>query len=113
MENVFDRTACFTREPIADGKFRVRRIPWDLIAYGSGPFMVSPMPVALNGLAEVTTDTTISDSFDLIAGDELHIDEIIDILWFESEAVFYSKYEGAFGYYDTNENQSAEFGYPR
>lgn len=114
MEQIFDRTACFMKEPMKDGRFRIRRIPWDLIAYGYGNgLLVSPIPFKGNMMSDVTTDTTINDIEDLLAGGEGKIDEVIGIEWFDSEAAFYAKFDGTFGYYQTDDNQSAEFGYPK
>ncbi len=117
VANIFDRTALFYREKADNGRTRIRRIPWDLIyAPGSKGLFVSPMPVSLNSLSEVTTSTVINDNvMDMLYedADVGQIDDVVDILWFQSEADFISKFEGVFGFYNGNETQSAEFGYPR
>jgi hypothetical protein len=117
--NLFNRTAFFCRERSSDGSIRrIKRIPWDLIQFGSGngggPF-ISPMPVSLNSLSDVVTTTTINGNVvDMLFEDNEpgQIDEIIDIQWLESENDLIAKFDATFGYYDGNESQSQEFGYP-
>ena len=110
---VFERTALFVRETVnEDGKKRIRRIPWDLIALDGHGFMVSPMPVGSYG--ETNSDSTISDLFDMDADDTQVglIDEVVNIMWFESETAFCARFENTFGYYTGDTTQSSEFGYP-
>jgi hypothetical protein len=120
--NIFDRTALFCNEKRADGKSRIKRIPWDIISFSddskapksTGQF-ISPMPFKHNAMADVTTTTIITDVVDMLYDDDdnNHIDEVTKIMYFESENDFIRRYEGVIGFYDGNESQSEEFGYPR
>ena len=114
MENVFDRTAIFQKEKRDDGRIRIRRIPWDLVGFGNAGALISPMPVDMAPLSSVLTTTTVIESHDMLCDEAKNdlIDEITDLMYFESEQIFYSKFEGVFGYYQTTD-PSAEFGYPR
>jgi hypothetical protein len=114
--NLFDRTICFVREkPDGNGgRFRFKRIPWDLIAFGNAGFLVSPSPVVLNPFSEVSTDTSKMEVLDLDSDEDVNDlnDEVVSIMYFESEQDFYSRFDGVFGYYKSDSGQSAEFGYP-
>jgi len=113
MENVFDRIALFRKEKPDEGKQRIKRIPWDLISIKGGGFMVSPMPIPANMFGETSTSTTASEIYDMLDDDTYReIDEVIDIEFFESEAVFTSKFENVFGFWDEDNAQSKQFGYP-
>jgi len=114
--NQFNRTALFVREEAnKDGRRRIKRIPWDLISFGDSGFLVSPMPVAPNMYDETGTATVFSDVLDMDAdGAEAGlIDEVVDLMFFDSETDFYSRFDGTFGYYTENDAEGAEFGYPR
>lgn len=111
ISNLFDRTAIFYRE---NGR-RIKRIPWDLIGFteSSGGCLISPMPMAANMFGETATTTISSDIYDMLQDDGQNnlIDEVTDIMWFESEAAFISKFENVFGFYD-QDDVSGQFGYP-
>lgn len=108
MSNVFERTAIYSKE---GGK--IKRIPWDLIAVEGGGFFASPMPISLNPFAEVGTGTSVMEVQDGLYDDNnpAVIDEVVGNLYFKSENDFMAKFEGAFGYYDSD--PSTEYGYPR
>lgn len=110
--NVFDRTAIFLRDKKDNGDKVFKRIPWDLIAFdggSSGPF-ISPAPVGQE-YTDTGTSTTYSQVDDLMGETtEQLIDEIQDVMYFESEETFYSKFENVVGYYKSD--PSLEFGYP-
>ncbi len=108
--STFDRTALFCKEETKYGK-RIRRIPWDFVAGG-----VSPAPVDVEGLSNRVSDTVFRIS-DFIGEESLGDLEcqshITDIVYYESEEHLYGLHDGTFGFYKTDSDQSAEFGYPR
>ena len=124
--NIFDRTAIFCKEKDSNGAVRrINRIPWDLIAFtgggdlGAGP-LVSPMPVTLSAVGILPAISNPDDPnletyefFDMF-NDPIpnKIDEVIEIIWMESENDFNRRFKGV-GFYKENEAQSAEFGFPR
>jgi hypothetical protein len=113
--NVFNRTAIFTKEEMPDGKHRIRRIPWDLIGYEGSPFCISPMPVPTNFDGRSQTAVYTPDIVDMLSdpsGDDI-IDDITQIMYFESEADFYNAFDCVNAFYITDSGQSTEFGYPR
>jgi len=104
----FERTIIFAKE---GGK--LKRIGWDLLSVEGMPFMASPMPVAANMFGDTLTTTVSNDIEDMLYDENQNnlIDEVVKIEFFESEADFISRFEGAFGYYTSD--PSGEFGYPR
>lgn len=116
VKNIFDRTACFVKEPLASGKVRIRRLPWDLISsdeVDNMGFSVSPIPVNLNFDSRAETAAYQMDIIDMLSdpSNNDEIDNVTKFEFFESEAAFYAKFEGVFGFYTGDTNQSAEFGY--
>ena len=106
--SIFDRTAFFSKESGVK-----KRIPWELIAYGSSGLFISPMPISLNPFSEVDTDTDVMEVMDSMYDDDLteSIDDIVSEQMVDSENAFVAMFEGTTGYYDSN--PSTEFGYPR
>ena len=102
------------KEPHGDGTFRYVRIPWDLMTIGltSG---LSPVPMPGNfNFVHVAAGTDIIPIVDdMLSDEDLHNDEIEEILWFESEQGFSAMFDNVTAYYKTNLNQSNEMGYPR
>jgi hypothetical protein len=115
VTNKFDRTALFVREPMADGKKRIRRLPWDLISAEGMPFMVSPVPVNVNFDTKAQTATFTPDIADMLSDPDAdnQIDNVTGMQFFSSESEFNSIFDGAFGFYITDSDQSTEFGFPR
>jgi len=117
-QNVFDRTAIFTKSKRdADGgRPRIKRIPWDLLASnGTQGMLVSPMPVAPSMYDGSSTTVVPLENVDMVAtpGISNMIDEVVGIQYFTSEAEFLALFESCIGFWDEDGTQSSQFGYPR
>lgn len=116
MGKVFGRTAIFMKENRDNGDKIIRRVPWDLInLYGKGGFFISPMPLpALSDVSPGEASTTTNEISDMLSDESLidGIDDVENIMWVESEQAFLAKFEGTFGFYNSESTVSAEFGYP-
>lgn len=112
IENTFERTACFAKEKMSDGKFKITRIPWDLINYGDN-FFVSSIPMSEGFDGRTQTATYIPDVIDMLndPGNQGLIDNVTKFEFFDSEADFTSRFDNVFGFYTSDSGQSREFGY--
>lgn len=110
----FKRTICFVKTKQRDGTYRLRRIPWDLIATDAKhcEFMAAPSPV---NIFDLNGDNSIQP-IDMMTEDKSYMkinDEVERIEYFGSENEFYAIFECVFGYYIDGDKVSSQFGYPR
>lgn len=119
----FKRTMLLCKEEKKDGYIRYKRLPWELLdvvvnGVEQTGFFVSPVGISLDDINEKVSALSSNkenwfDIPDVDSGLTIEqIDEIVDIMYFDSEEQFYSLYDGVFGYYKTDDGASGEFGYP-